>query len=368
MSYTQGSPGPNWMFTWNNYQDEASSNIETLYKEGIAKYIVYQREIGEECGTPHLQGLIVFSKQQRLSGCRKHLPLVHWTKVKRGTLDTCIEYCQKPNTRAPGAIPVQYGKRPPKPNTRTDLEEFEIDVRAGMSYEDLMCKHRSVHARYTKHFEKVYEVFKPKPKIDWSFWEKRDWHDVVYDYISKPDDRTLLVIVDEEGNLGKTKFAHYLDDHNPDVQYLKPEKEQNVAYILKTERKIFIFDCPRSRLDIPMPYNVMEGIKDGAIVSGKYQSIVKQFCVPNVLIVLTNEVPDATKLSRDRWVVKYNHKGRLLPCIQTSDNRWDVMSPCGKHRLKNIVNRDVEKRIKKQDREEAYDESLKNKRNRFNYI
>lgn len=367
MSYTQPVPGPNWMFTWNNYQDESSSNIEALFKDGIAKYIVYQPEIAPHTGTPHLQGFIAFKKQQRVSSLRKLLPLVHWTKVVRGTVEDCIAYCQKENTRAPGAIPVEYGIHVNKSGMRCDLKTFEDDVKAGISYETLLQKHRTVYARSSKYFEKCFEVFRPKPVEDMSYYENRDWHYVVNDYISNPDKRSMLFIVDEDGGLGKTTYARYLKTTRSDVQYLKPEKESNIAHLLDPTKKIFIFDCPRSRLDIPLPYNTMEGIKDGEVVSGKYDSCMKSFTRPNVLIVFTNEAPDAARLSHDRWNVKYNHKGRLLDCKPTSDNRWDVMSDCGKHRLKNIVNRDVEKRIKKHEREEAYDEAMKNKRNRIDY-
>ena len=53
----QGNQLKNWFFTWNNYPNDAIETLETTFKQICIKY-VFQREIGEETNTPHIQGSI----------------------------------------------------------------------------------------------------------------------------------------------------------------------------------------------------------------------------------------------------------------------------------------------------------------------
>ena len=45
---------------------------------------------------------------------------------------------------------------------------------------------------------------------------------------------------------------------------------------------------------------MLEAIKDGTAINGKYQSEVVRFKTPNVVIVFSNDDPDVMQLSRDR--------------------------------------------------------------------
>ena len=50
-------------------------------------------------------------------------------------------------------------------------------------------------------------------------------------------------------------------------------------------------------------YSVLEAIKDGTAINGKYQSEVVRFKTLNVVFVFSNVVPDVMQLSRDRWQI-----------------------------------------------------------------
>ena len=60
----------NWVFTLNNYTEDERSRIET-HVVPECEYICYQPEVGEERGTPHLQGCVFFKSQRTLAGLRR---------------------------------------------------------------------------------------------------------------------------------------------------------------------------------------------------------------------------------------------------------------------------------------------------------
>ena len=60
----------------------------------IADYYVYGKEVGAS-GTPHLQFMVCFKKQTRLSAVRKLLP-AHWfVKSPKSTMQQASDYCKK---------------------------------------------------------------------------------------------------------------------------------------------------------------------------------------------------------------------------------------------------------------------------------
>ena len=45
----------------------------------------------------------------------------------------------------------------------------------------------------------------------------------------------------------------------------------------------------------------MENIKDGQATASKYNNDNIHFKTPNTVIIFSNQLPDTTKLSKDRW-------------------------------------------------------------------
>lgn len=124
--------------------------------------------------------------------------------------------------------------------------------------------------------------------------------------LSEPDDRHIHWIVDDGGNNGKTVWAKYMAvRHGATV--LTNGKTADLAYICD-DPKIVIFNLARSAED-RFNYQALESIKDGMILSAKYESKMKLFNPPHV-IVLANWRPDITELSMDRWII--TNMGELL--------------------------------------------------------
>ena len=50
-------------------------------------------------------------------------------------------------------------------------------------------------------------------------------------------------------------------------------------------------------------YTILESVKDGSAIAGKYNSKKLVFKKPNILIVFSNWAPNKSKLSLDRWQI-----------------------------------------------------------------
>jgi len=75
-----------------------------------------------------------------------------------------------------------------------------------------------------------------------------------------------------------------------------------MAYVLDPLSKIYFFDCPRSKQGEFIQYDFLEEVKNGYVFSSKYESRNKVFPSPHV-VVFMNELPDMTKLSKDRYEI-----------------------------------------------------------------
>ena len=78
----------------------------------------------------------------------------------------------------------------------------------------------------------------------------------------------------------------------------------NIFYILKkcsSTANIFMFNLPRATVLERDNYKILENIKDGSAVAGKYQSCKVRLKKPNIVIVFSNYGPETDALSEDRW-------------------------------------------------------------------
>lgn len=82
----------NAFFTWNNPSD-AQAIITSLQEWKIVTYGVVGEEVGEACGTPHLQGYLEFSNQVAWSVVKKTLDC-HCV-ARKATPEHAASYCKK---------------------------------------------------------------------------------------------------------------------------------------------------------------------------------------------------------------------------------------------------------------------------------
>lgn len=244
---TRITPCKRWAFTLNNYTKEQE---EKLYKNLVlldTNYI-YGFEVGEN-GTPHLQGYVEFKKKTRPIEAIK-IKEIHWEKCK-GNRKQNIDYCSKDN------------------NYKTNM--------------------------YIEKAVKVIATFRP-------------WQQQVLDYIDQePDDRHIIWIWEEIGNVGKSSLSKYLAvKKNALVCEGKSADIFNGVYnYFETNGRfpnIIIIDMPRCNAGY-MNYGALEKLKNGLLFNSKYESKMMIFNPPHV-IVFCNVEPEEGKYSDDRLIIK----------------------------------------------------------------
>lgn len=245
----------NWFFTWNNYPSNAVETLERVFKV-FAKAYTFQKEVGAS-GTPHIQGCIELKKAGRPTEMKLD-KAIHWEATRSTKHATA--YCAKDDTRVGG-----------------EVYSFPVIKK--------VTPLRTI------------SVLKP-------------WQSQVLELIEPeiPDDRTVHWIYDQQGCMGKTVFSKYLFSEQQAV-IATGGGAKDIACLLAclvkdgrdlNDKTTFIFNFPRSTEGIS--WKAIEMVKDGMITSPKYESSTLVFNSPHV-ICFSNEMPDLTKLSADRWVI-----------------------------------------------------------------
>ena len=199
------------------------------------------------------------------------------------------------------AGPWEFGVFENFQGERTDLIEVRDAIMNGMSKRDVYLQFPNVAARAFKYIEELLIMYKEDQIARLTdFQPKYIWQEVLLDLIAgEPDDRQILWVYDPIGGLGKSYMSKYLVD-TKGAFYCNGGKGNDLVYAYDGE-PICIFDYVRDSRDY-VNYGPMEQIKNGMLFSSKYNSRVKRFNKPHV-IVMANFLPDKFKLSRDRYFV-----------------------------------------------------------------
>lgn len=256
------NPAKQWAFTMNNYPE----NWKELIVADGAKFVFLFAglEIGDE-GTPHLQGYLESDKKVRpIETCQEWSKKCHWEIAGKRAKSRSPKWIRQCN--------VGYCTKDGK------WENFGQEM---------------------PRLQKEMDLLKPEQFYP---WQKR-----LYDALmEKPDNRTILWLWEETGNVGKSAFCKYLCCKKDAL--LCSGKAADMKYmIVETNKKdgifpeIVCFDVPRSSLGY-ISYTGMEEIKNGLFASTKYESAMCAMPNPHV-VVFANERPDVSKMSGDRWVV-----------------------------------------------------------------
>lgn len=249
--------GRRWCLTVNNYvKEDIDTMTQTLHG---CKYVI-GKEMGEN-KTPHLQCYIEYKNAVSFNKLKKTFPKAHIEKAK-GNPKQNYEYCSK------------EGDFITNMDFKTPLEKM-AELCLNNEYKDVVWK---------------------------------DWQQGIIDMIDKkPDKRKIHWFYEHTGNVGKSYLCKYLALTRPVI--IADGKKDNIFHsifkLINEDQKtptIILLDIPRYNKDF-VNYGAIEQIKNGCIYSGKYEGGMCVFPIPHV-IIFSNEEPDTSKMSMDRWDIK----------------------------------------------------------------
>lgn len=252
------------------------------------RYIVYGRERGAN-DTPHLQCYAEFPEAIRLTTLKTLLPRAHF-ELARGTPKQASDYCKKDGDFVERGTMTTQGKR-------TDLEQLRDAINDGERNPKRLRQDYIAACKYPSLVRQLLiDTRPPPPAPDITL---RPWQsDLIALFRTEPDPRHIHFVVDPQGGCGKSTFCDYVEATFDHVQVIKPSRYQDMAYELFEDVRILLIDCPRSRVDV-LQYHFLEDVKDRRVSCSKFESYQKRL-PPCHLVVMTNEEPDAAKLSPDR--------------------------------------------------------------------
>lgn len=146
----------NWFLTINNYNQQEIDMLNNI----DCKYIIWQKEIGEECKTPHIHATIIF--KNAVVWPKRHFPRADIEVVKK--LDSAIKYCSKLETRVEG--PFERGERPQQQGTRNDLKKLAMEVIDGKKLNTIANEQPDMYIKYGKGLKLLREEIQPNRDKD----------------------------------------------------------------------------------------------------------------------------------------------------------------------------------------------------------
>lgn len=233
----------------------SKSSIESWIKEFCCE-ATYQLEEGKEIkdgaehGYRHWQMHLCLKKKQRWEWWKRHFHKeVHAAPARN--IERSLDYCNKGDTLIMG--PFAY----PEP------VQAILDPMEGLTFKQWQT-----------------DVLKIIEQDHGSMNRKVNW------------------IWSNKGEVGKSSLVkHLLLRHGA---YCVSGKASDVYFALEKQPKVLVCDVPRSKEGHFHPWEWIEGCLNGAIFSTKYESGMKLFNPPHVLI-FANFEPDQTVMSEDRW-------------------------------------------------------------------
>lgn len=243
----------------------------------LAKDWAAQMEVGDS-GTPHIQGCIKYKLQKDMGYMKQKYPRAHLEVCRKW--DESVQYCGKADSRAEGGT------------TWTSATHYAAGLWDPLAGKELYP--------WQRHLVSKMEDYTPEMRSIYWYWE-------------------------DVGNTGKSSFCKhiqidgafnsvYVYGKTADVACLLAKKRE-VAKSPKDMPSIIFYDCPRTGV---VNYHMLEMIKNGLFMSGKYESSTVTMNPP-FIVVLANFPPIPRQLSADRLkVYKIDKHYRAKP-----DRTWN---------------------------------------------
>lgn len=144
----------------------------------------------------------------------------------------------------------------------------------------------------------------------------RPWQATLEAHLSYYDDRIIDVVIDREGNSGKSSFKKWMWIHHDAgiVPPLNDAKDICQFCMSQPDKRLYIMDLPRAmkKRKLFELYAGIEQLKDGWLFDTRYHGRTRLMDEPRILI-MTNQPPKQCYLSADRWKMWTITDDRLVP-------------------------------------------------------
>jgi len=193
---------------------------------------------------------------------------------------------------------------------RSDLETIRDKIKDGATLLEIADQHADAFFAMHSAFKMYSDMVTNRERVEdlkerLSGMVLRPWQEHLSHILdADPDDRRIIWICDVDGNAGKSRYAQWRA-YGPisDAQLFQPGKKENIAYQLEQDKRVFIYDVPRSTLGDEkdfVAYSLLEQVKNGIVESGKYvpRKVILPMCH---VVILANHMPKVTEMSKDRW-------------------------------------------------------------------
>lgn len=312
-----------YCWTLNNWTPLERQQILDI-NESKVQYLCLAEEVGEQ-GTPHLQGYIQLKARVKYTTMTNSWPgwtRVHFMQHTMGSDTDNYDYIKGPYTKNGKNKPIndtfiEKGERinMGRKGARNDLKEIKEAIDRGESYDDICETHFKEAAMYSRFIKERVQARDSTMQQNslrelYDSAVLRPWQQAIKDVVEEEAcPRKIHWIWETEGNVGKSWMANYLGAvHGATI--LTAGKKVDMAYIYAQKpTKIVLFDLARTAEStgershyLDGVYSLAEDLKNGRVVSTKYESKTVFFRPPHV-IFFANFEPDYTKWSQDRYFV-----------------------------------------------------------------
>ena len=204
-----------------------------------------------------------------------------WLRPQAGTNEQARAYCIKE-----GCVLVDRDIQVTHQGERRDFSAFVDAVRNGdvTSITDVIDSYPAMVARYRSFVDLVFSTYQrtdytlgaPLPP-SLRLWQADVIEICLRDASLVSDSRTVNICIGKLGNEGKSFLCRFLErilrEHfgmtDAKVQIIRPGKLENMAYNLKDDNWVIVFDVPRSRTST-FQWSFVEEVKDRFVMSTKY--------------------------------------------------------------------------------------------------
>lgn len=282
------------------------TDIEPKFDESVMSYLVYQHEICPTTNKEHIQGYFELINKPRIR--KRHQYFYDWfiPHVKKedqsktlwikkvDTNNGADEYCKKSETSIEGTM-REFGKMREVKKQMTN-EELIKSIEECRNIGEVM---RLPGVKNCFNWAKL--VYQTKTQVlETTIDELRPWQKFIYTKTLQQNDRQITFCIDPVGAKGKTTLCKWIyQKHKGDVFICSGGKYQDILYAYQGESWV-IMDLPRATESEHVSYRALEAFTNQLAFSGKYDSAMKIFNKPKI-IVFSNSELDWGKLTHDRF-------------------------------------------------------------------